>query len=59
MLLALCMDSVDYSRFDWLLLHSAPKVKIATMYIDQPGGFPSSKPTPPEELPMGIRMAEK
>ena len=29
------------------------------MYIDQPGGFPSSKPTPPEELPMGIRMAEK
>ena len=38
---------------------SAPKVKIATMYIDQPGGFPSSKPTPVEQLPMGIRMAEK
>jgi hypothetical protein len=38
---------------------SEPKVKIATMYIDQPGGFPSSQPTPFEDLPMGIRMAEK
>ena len=42
-----------------LSLASEPKVKIVTMYIDQPGGYPSSKPTPFDELPMGIRMAEK
>lgn len=47
------------SAYRRLSLASEPKVKIVTMYIDQPGGYPSSKPTPFDELPMGIRMAEK
>eukprot|EP01047_Picozoa_sp_COSAG01_P021207 COSAG01_NODE_1225_length_11135_cov_32.660750_6_plen_108_part_00 len=37
----------------------APQVKIVSMYIDQLGGFPSTQPTPFDELPMGVRMATK
>ena len=37
----------------------APQVRIATLYIDQPGGFASPEGTPMEELPMGLAMAYK
>jgi len=50
----------------------APQVKVVSMYIDQLSGynhntldgalvtgFPSARATPVDELPMGLRMAEK